>query len=117
MVHLHKKVFLIILIVSGILSQDYALRFDGDGDYVLIPDHPDLDLTENYTLEAWIFPESFSWLAGILSKYHTNASNGYLLRLTNQSPYDGLSFDEVVTNVGILNSNQWCFLIHLQDLQ
>ena len=107
MVHLHKKVFLIILIVSGILSQDYALRFDGDGDYVLIPDHPDLDLTENYTLEAWIFPESFSWLAGILSKYHTNASNGYLLRLTNQSPYDGLSFDEVVTNVGILNSNQW----------
>ena len=47
-------------------SQDYSIKFDGQNDYVLIPDNPLLDLTQEYTLEAWIFPESFSWLAGII---------------------------------------------------
>ncbi|SVA42807.1 uncharacterized protein METZ01_LOCUS95661, partial [marine metagenome] len=80
----------LICIISSITAQDYALRFDGNNDYILIPDHASLDLTETYTLEAWIFPESFTWLAGIISKYHTSAANGYMLRLTHQSPYTGL---------------------------
>ena len=89
------------------IGQDHSINFDGNDDYIRILDHANLDLTENYTLEAWIFPESFSWLAGIISKYHTNAANGYMLRLTHQSPYTGLGFDEVVTSTGVLNSNQW----------
>ena len=89
------------------MGQDHSINFDGNDDFIRIPDHTSLDLTENYTLEAWIFPESFSWLAGIISKYHTNAANGYMLRLTHQSPYTGLGFDEVVTSTGVLNGNQW----------
>ena len=90
-----------------VIGQDHSINFDGNNDYVLIPDHTSLDLTETYTLEAWIFPESFTWLAGIISKYHTSAANGYMLRLTHQAPYTGLGFDEVVTSTGVLNSNQW----------
>ena len=30
-----------------------------------------------------------------------------MLRLTHQSPYTGLGFDELVTSTGLLNSNQW----------
>ena len=90
-----------------IIGQDHSINFDGNNDYILIPDHAALDLTENYTLEAWIFPESFSWLGGIISKYQTSAANGYMLRLTHQSPYTGLGFDEVVTSTGVLNSSQW----------
>jgi len=90
-----------------VIGQDHSINFDGNNDYVLIPDHTSLDLTETYTLEAWIFPESFTWLAGIISKYHTSAANGYMLRLTHQSPYTGLGIDEVVTSTGVLNSNQW----------
>tara|TARA_Y100001934_G_C12373851_1_gene787986 strand:+ start:132 stop:1571 length:1440 start_codon:yes stop_codon:yes gene_type:complete len=101
-------VFLLSLLgVTFLNSQDYSINFDGNNDYITILDHSDLDLTQNYTLEAWIFPETFSWLSGIISKYHTNASNGYILRLTNQSPYNGLGFDEMVTSTSILNSNQW----------
>ena len=94
------------LTVHG-FSQDYSIKFDGQNDYVLIPDNSLLDMTQDYTLEAWIFPESFSWLAGIISKYHTNAANGYILRLTNQSPYTGLGFDELITSTNILSANQW----------
>ena len=76
-------------------GQDHSINFDGVNDYVRISDNSELDLTDNYTLEAWIFPETFSWLAGIVSKYQTNGANGYMLRLTDQSPYNGLGFDEL----------------------
>ena len=98
---------IIFFSLNLVIGQDHSINFDGNDDYIRILDHANLDLTENYTLEAWIFPESFSWLAGIISKYHTNAANGYMLRLTHQSPYTGLGFDEVVTSTGVLNSNQW----------
>ena len=88
-------------------SQDYSIKFDGQNDYVLISDNSLLDLTQDYTLEAWIFPESFSWLAGIISKYHTNAANGYILRMTSQAPYTGLGFDELITSTNIISANQW----------
>jgi len=98
---------IIFFSLNLVIGQDHSINFDGNDDYIRILDHASLDLTENYTLEAWIFPESFSWLAGIISKYHTNAANGYMLRLTHQSPYTGLGIDEVVTSTGVLNSNQW----------
>ena len=88
-------------------SQDYSIKFDGQNDYVFISDNSLLDLAQDYTLEAWIFPESFSWLAGIISKYHTNAANGYILRLTSQAPYTGLGFDELITPTNIISANQW----------
>ena len=102
-------VFILVypLSLSHIIAQEYSLGFDGQNDYVRIPDHEDFDFTENYTLEAWIFPETFSWLAGIISKYQTNAANGYMLRLTSQSPYTGVGFDELVSSNGVFVANQW----------
>tara|TARA_E500000178_G_scaffold315372_1_gene334302 strand:- start:2075 stop:3499 length:1425 start_codon:yes stop_codon:yes gene_type:complete len=102
-----KKLVSIYIFFSILSSQDYSVRFDGVNDYAYVLDHPDLDLTSNYTLEAWIFPESFSWLSGIISKYHTNGSNGYTLRLNQDSPYTGLGFDELETNNSVLDVNQW----------
>ena len=102
------EIFVVFLFLVPLLNgQDHSLNFDGNNDYILIPDNATLDLTANYTIEAWIFPESFSWLAGIVSKYHTNAANGYMLRLTHQTPYNGLGFDERITSTGVLSSNQW----------
>ena len=96
-----------IFVLEIIFCNDHSINFDGQNDFVVISDHAELDLTTNYTLEAWIFPKSFSWLAGIISKYQTNAANGYFLRLTNQAPYSGLGFDEVITGTGVLDVNQW----------
>ena len=101
------KCAIILLTVNLIVAEDHSINFDGNNDHILIPDNAALDLTQNYTLEAWIFPESFSWLAGIISKYQTSAANGYMVRLTHQTPYTGIGFDEAVTSTGVLNSNQW----------
>ena len=109
------NIFICIHLLCYVKAQDYSVKFDGQNDYVVISDHASLDLTQDYTLEAWIFPESFSWLSGIISKYHTNAANGYILRLTHQSPYSGLGFDELVTSTNLLNANQWYHIAAVKD--
>ncbi|MFY7898955.1 MAG: glycosyl hydrolase, partial [Chitinophagaceae bacterium] len=84
-----------------------ALNFDGTNDYVNITDANALDLTTNYTLEAWIRPTSFTNTAGIISKSHTNGSLGYYLGLSNTSPFTGLTFDGLETANGILEAGKW----------
>ena len=94
---LQKKILLFITICLS-QGQDYSINFDGNNDHILISDHSQLDLTSNYTLEAWVLPKTFSWFAGIISKYYTNTANGYLLRMTNQAPHTGFGFDELITS-------------------
>ncbi len=92
-----------------------ALHFDGVDDYVTIPDADALDLTSSYTLECWIRPERFNFLAGIISKYNAIPSNGYLLRLGAASPYTGLNFDGMETETGILEADRWYHIAAVND--
>ena len=45
-----------------------ALEFDGDDDYVYISDDSNIDPSASGTIEAWIYPTSFSPGAGIVFK-------------------------------------------------
>ncbi len=105
------KLFILVLVltISGInvYSQSYALHFDGTDDYVVIPDDDALDLTSNYTIEAWIKPHVFGQIKGIISKYHTSASNGFYVRLSLNSPYTGVSIDGTYTPNGVLSADTW----------
>ncbi len=85
-----------------------ALSFNSSNDgFVEVEDNSTLRLTTNYTIEAWIKPHSFSWLAGIVSKYQHSGTNGYFLRLTSGSPYTGIGFDGMETTDGILAADTW----------
>jgi hypothetical protein len=84
-----------------------ALAFDGTNDYVQIADANSLDLTNNYTLEAWINVDSFKWLGGIIGKYQVASANGYVLRLGKYGAYDGINFDQMDTATNLLQSNRW----------
>jgi gliding motility-associated-like protein len=88
-------------------NTDNALNFDGVDDNVTIADNNALDVTTNYTIEAWIKPTTFTQLGGIVSKYHTAAANGYILRLTATGDFSGISFDEMNTSNGVLTLNKW----------
>ena len=92
-----------------------ALEFDGINDYVTVSDNNNLDLTDNYTIEAWIKPAGFSAMAGIVSKYQTLGANGYYLRLNNVSPYTGLTFDELSTENGLLEEEKWYHIAAVND--
>ena len=92
-----------------------ALQYNGTSQYVQVSDNNSLDLTNNYTFEAWICPQAFNWLGGIISKYQTSGADGYYLRLTGSQPYSGLNFDGVSTANGILALNQWYHVAAVND--
>jgi len=72
---------------TGIIGN--ALSFDGVNDHVLVPDAANLDLTKQFTLEAWINPASVvasSFGAAIISKVGGAAgNNGYQFGLMQGS--------------------------------
>jgi hypothetical protein len=84
-----------------------ALNFNGKNTFVNIPDNSNLRFTSNYTIEAWIKPDSLNFLAGIVSKYQSGGSNGFTLRLSLTAPYSGINFDELNTANGILTTGKW----------
>ncbi|MBI5497669.1 MAG: InlB B-repeat-containing protein [Deltaproteobacteria bacterium] len=92
-----------------------ALDFDGTNDHVSIPDATALDLSTSYTVEAWIKPAAFMWLAGIVSKYHSPSANGYTLRLGASGNYDGINFDGMETAGGILHPGRWQHVAAVYD--
>ena len=75
------------LILSGIPSS--VLSFDGVNDYVTIPDSSSLDSafgSENFTLEAWVYPKDWVNYRGIINKrssYYYSASPGGLFSDSN----------------------------------
>ena len=62
------------------------MSFDGANDYVSIPHdetlEPQAASQRSITIEAWIKPESFGDLDGIVSKYHETGEPSYTLRLS-----------------------------------
>ncbi|MCD4734740.1 MAG: Ig-like domain-containing protein, partial [Bacteroidales bacterium] len=96
-------------------SAGTTLNFDGSDDYVEIADDDSLDLTMNYTIEAWIKPASFGHLDGIISKYQSSGAHGYYLRFLSASPYSGISFDGMSTASGILTTGEWYHIVGVND--
>ena len=92
-----------------------ALDFDGVDDHVVIADDPGLDLTAAYTIEAWIRPDSFSWLGGIVSKYHSSGANGFTLRLGVTGNSRGIGFDQLETADDLLTAGQWVHVAAVND--
>jgi subtilisin family serine protease len=55
-----------------------ALDFDGN-DRVTIPDAGDLDLTDSFTLEAWVSPDTYAAGRPVISKGELSGPVGYML--------------------------------------
>ncbi|HEU4906005.1 MAG TPA: LamG-like jellyroll fold domain-containing protein, partial [Solirubrobacterales bacterium] len=57
-----------------------ALSFDGADDLITIPDADELDLTEGFTLEAWVRPDTLGAWTPVLAKDDVGPlTTGYLL--------------------------------------
>ncbi|HEY2479284.1 MAG TPA: LamG domain-containing protein [Solirubrobacterales bacterium] len=62
-----------------------AMQFDGEDDYLSVADSEDLDLTEEFTLEGWIRPESSGYWRTLLVKQDSH-SPGYSYLLYGGDP-------------------------------
>ena len=45
-----------------------ALYLDGVDDYIMVPDHPSLDMTTGFTVAAWVYMESYVEWASVVTK-------------------------------------------------
>lgn len=110
--------FIMLWLGYGLQAQNNALNFVGQyatatSDYVSVADHDAIDLTTNYTIEAWIKPTSFAAEAGIVSK--NAGTDGYSLCLRQYSSYSGLMFDGMYTSSGILTTGAWYHVVAVND--
>ncbi len=95
---------LVLLLWSTSNAQNYALEFNGSSNFVAIPDHDNLDLTGDYSVEAWIYCHSFTSGNGIISKYQTGAADGFVIRIGDNQ---NISFDGLQSPTNSLTANTW----------
>lgn len=100
-----------------------ALFFDGIDDYVMVSDHPSLDITNGFTIAAWIKLETYTEWASIVTKGGSPNHNEYINNFTiHQSGPDGgtdfghlrFTFDGATTPLPESNTiiplNEWHFI-------
>ncbi|MBU1785258.1 MAG: DUF2341 domain-containing protein, partial [Candidatus Omnitrophica bacterium] len=69
----------------------YAGLLDSSYDYFNVPHHSDFNIY-NLTTEGWIYPTSFNYGGGIVTKYATGSGGGWYASEGASSPYNKLRF-------------------------
>ncbi|MBC8460545.1 MAG: LamG domain-containing protein [Deltaproteobacteria bacterium] len=69
-------------------KQGFALSFDGVDDYVEVPDHPSLNVTEGLTLEAWIKDSVNASVAFLIKGGQDITKGSYLLYITGDFQFE-----------------------------
>jgi hypothetical protein len=80
-------------------------------DFVQVADHPDLDLRDTWTLEAWVFPRGVGRGADedIISKWDGGGNASYILQIDGATgtlrlvTHDGVSNTITLSNTALLN--------------
>lgn len=60
-----------------------ALNFDGNDDYVNIPDDPSLNISGPITIESWVYATKNSGVQNVISKSNNVNNNGYIFPRTD----------------------------------
>ncbi|MEO1348073.1 MAG: NF038122 family metalloprotease [Cyanobacteria bacterium J06635_15] len=90
-----------------------ALDFDGDNDRIEVLDTPELDITDQITLAAWVNADSFDDWDGLITKGTSDIpysldlrADGRLSFTANYSISGGVGGGEWLSNT-VLTTNQW----------
>jgi hypothetical protein len=105
--------------VSGKVG-NYALDFDGNGDYVQVPDDNSLTPSDALTISAWIYINEISWSdrTAIVCKYYSSGGSkdrAYIVELgKNGEPDNSTVCISVSQTTNPFNGKQTCGTTQLQ---
>ncbi len=101
--------------VDGKLS--YGLDFDGADDYVVVPDDSVLDITDEITVEAWIYPHTVSGDKVIAGKrYSTSWELSLLNDSVNVNAKQGETYyAHALSTGGGVRANTWNHIVWTYD--
>ncbi|SVE55211.1 uncharacterized protein METZ01_LOCUS508065, partial [marine metagenome] len=93
-------------------SSSSALDFDGQNDYIEIPDDESLDLTSGYTIEMWIKLEQTNSHYHLMGKRPGCSNSNYQLHTNggNSATSFGLHSTVNTTNGGTIYWDEWTHL-------
>ncbi|MDC1175530.1 LamG domain-containing protein [Bacteriovoracaceae bacterium] len=90
----------------------YAGTFDGAGDLVTIGNKPDLDLTNNFTISAWVYPRTLvGAFISIFGKRNNASGYQYQLRIQASQYLSFLSSTGGYNGTGTIIANTWNHLL------
>jgi len=95
-------------VVTAINNKRQAYFFDGDSDYITIPDSADWDISTNWTVDFWVKPTSVSGTTVPIGQYvdATHVWNCYQINgVLGAQIYNG--GPEVTLNGGTLSTGIW----------
>lgn len=97
------------------VTEDGELLLDGDGDWIDIGHHDNLDIKDNdWTISVWVNPERFASNQYIVSKSNiATFANGQYAILLKENKFRGFLFDTFPKNSNgqeDLQLNQWVYL-------
>ncbi len=96
-----------------------ALHFDGINDWVTVPDHAQLDLTNGATVMAWVYPTALSSYRTVVMKEHPQGACYYLYSgPSNNQAMGGGRFGgdyREISGGGTLPLNTWTHLAMTYD--
>jgi hypothetical protein len=96
---------------TGTVGQ--AFSFDGVDDYVNVPDSANLEVTTQFTLEAWIKPDDVSTWRQIISKFGAAGHYAYQYGLAPNGALrvdisaGGNTYDDLTSPTGLLSPGTW----------
>lgn len=100
-----------------------AMEFDAEGEYILLPDSPELDLTDRGTVEVWVHPYTNIAAAGIVHKGTEldYSDEAYSLQYNNPGQVafiitnSDLKATYVISNDGEIAPGQWHHIVAAWD--
>ena len=118
-----RNLYLLLFIFSFTVlqAQNNSLFFDGDNDYVSLVNDDIFDLTDEFTLEAWIYAEQWeanSWQGTIIGK-DADPTTGFVLRTGNNGTLSftvgtGSDWNEI-TSGPIMSTETWHHIAAVLD--
>ncbi|MBN2324274.1 MAG: LamG domain-containing protein [Spirochaetes bacterium] len=101
-----------------------AMEFDQEGEYILLPDSPELDLTDQGTVEVWVYPYTNISAAGIVHKGTEldYSDEAYSLQYNNPGQVAFIITNNdhkatyVISNDGEIATEEWHHLVAAWDM-
>ena len=100
-------------IVNGLFESN-ALEFDGTDDYINCSDDSSLDITNEITVELWIYPHVISGWQSLLHKW-IDTSNHNSLYLELNSNGDIVNYNTIQTTDNPITANNWFHVVYTAD--
>lgn len=104
------------------ISGGYSVYFDGDGDYLSIPDSDDFDFgTEDFTIDVWVNVDNFNKWRIIAASTWTSSTNDWTFDIAGNTGhvrfgyFDSSGIHDYVYSSRNLTAGQWHTLV--RDLQ